>query len=75
MYDSSLTLVAHNLVSLAEEAAMLQVHDLTLQFIFHHVNQAQLIAQVLVNTCKQGILWFRNILHIEKYMAILYIRG
>lgn len=50
MYDSSLTLVAHNLVSLAEEAAMLQVHDLTLQFIFHHVNQAQLIAQVLVNT-------------------------
>lgn len=51
-----LTFVSHNLVCLQEEAPMLQVHDLTLQLVLHHINQSQLIAQVLfVNREKQSL--------------------
>lgn len=44
-----LTFVAHNLVCLEEEGSVLQIHDLTLQLVLHHINQSELIAQVLVN--------------------------
>lgn len=43
-----LTFVGHNLVCLEEEGSVLQVHDLTLQLVLHHINQGQLITQVLI---------------------------
>lgn len=43
----SLTFVGHNLVRLQEEGAVLQVHGFTLQLVLHHVDQRQLVAQVL----------------------------
>lgn len=53
----SFTFVCHDLVSLEEEASVLKVHDLTLQLILHHINQSQLIAQVLhINTHKAGLM-------------------
>lgn len=42
------TFVGHNLVCLEEEGSVLQVHDLTLQLVLHHINQGQLITQVLI---------------------------
>lgn len=42
------TFVGHNLVCLEEEGPVLQVHDLTLQLVLHHINQGQLITQVLI---------------------------
>lgn len=42
------TFVCHNLVRLEEKGSMLQVHGLTLQLVLHHINQGQLIAQVLI---------------------------
>lgn len=45
---SSFTLVSHNFVRLEEERSVLQVHGFTFQLILHHIDQGQLIAQVLV---------------------------
>lgn len=42
------TFVGNNLVCLEEEGPMLQVHDLTLQLVLHHIDQGQLITQVLI---------------------------
>lgn len=42
-----LTFVGDDLGSLEEEAAVLQVHHLSFETILHHINQGQLITQVL----------------------------
>lgn len=42
-----LTFVSDDLGGLEEEAAMLQVHHLSLETILHHIHQSQLVSQVL----------------------------
>lgn len=39
--------VSHYFGGFEEEAAVLQVHDLPLQLVLHHIHQSQLISQVL----------------------------
>ena len=52
-----LTFVSDNLGGLEEEAAVLQVHHLSLQTILHHIHQSQFITQVLFTftVCTQFI--------------------
>lgn len=42
-----LTFVSDDLGGLEEEAAVLQVHHLSLKTILHHIHQSQLVSQVL----------------------------
>lgn len=45
--EQDVTFVSNDLGGLEEEAAMLQVHQLSLQTVLHNINQSQLICQVL----------------------------
>lgn len=47
-----LTFISDDLGRLQEEAAVLQVHHLSLQTVLHHVHESQLVTQVLENTQK-----------------------
>lgn len=49
-----LTFVSDDLGGLEEEASMLQVHHLSLQTILHHIDQSQLITQVLSRGGRKG---------------------
>lgn len=51
--EQSFTFVGHNFVRLEEERPVLQVHGFSFQLVLHHVNQGQLIAQVLVTQARK----------------------
>lgn len=43
----SVTFVSNDFGGLEEEAAMLEVHQLPLQTVLHHIHEGQLVSQVL----------------------------
>lgn len=58
------TFACHNLVSVKEQAPMLQIHHFSFQFVFHNINQSKLITKTL-KTKFEGVNKAVNLQQLE----------